>query len=111
MSLRGIAQATLAILEQGWYTAPSGARREIAHWQKAAERGTRLFTPEELARLLEGGSSKGVPPEVEVSAETTQQAARRLVQDRGLDDLVLFAIPGRALGGANLRAFQDRFGH
>jgi len=56
---------------------------------KAAVAGTRLFRPAELAGLLDLPGSGGAPPRVEVTAETTQVAARRLVQDEGIDDLAL----------------------
>ena len=101
MSLRGVAKQTLAILERGWYLAPSGRRRELAAWQAAAEAGTCLHGPEELDTLLEGQGSEGPAPRCEVAVETTQQAARHLVLDEGVEDLALlnYASARNAGGG------------
>ncbi len=101
MSLKGVAKQTLTILHQGWYTAPSGERRQLAAWQTAAEEGTCLHRPDELDALLRPQGSGGGPPRCQVSAETTQQAARRLVLDLGVEDLALlnFASARNAGGG------------
>ena len=60
----------------------------IAEEVRAAVDGTELFTPDALAKLSLA-SEKPAPPRTEVTDETTQQAARRLVQDEHVDDLVL----------------------
>ncbi len=98
MSLKGVAKQTLAILEQGWYSAPSGARRDIAAWQAAAVEGTRLFVPAELDGLLERSGPGGDPARVEVVAETTQQAASRLASG-GVEPALLNYASARNAGG------------
>lgn len=78
MSLSGIATATLAIIDDGGYLAPSGARRELRDVIDAAVRDARLYTPAELTALLAQPGPGGAAPRVEVTAETTCAAARRL---------------------------------
>lgn len=103
MSLKGVAQETLEILEQGFYTNPSSQRRDIGAALSQAKQGTKLFTPEELARLMADAPepSPAPPPEVTVTDERTQEAARRLVQDEGIAGLVMlnFASARNAGGG------------
>lgn len=105
MSLKDAARQTLALIEQGTYTAPSGAPVSIAEAQRAAVEGTLLYTPERLRELLQVASA-GSAPRIEVTDETTQRAARRLVQGEGAADLALLNyasarnVGGGFLGGA-----------
>lgn len=89
MSLKGMAKDTLEIIEQGAYTAPSGARRSIGEAQARAVERTRLYTPDQLRKLIRIASPGGPPPSTEVWDGTTQAVARILVQDEGIEDLVL----------------------
>ena len=89
MSLKGVAKDTLAIVEQGGYTAPSGVWRPIAEARDRAIRDTRLYTPDQLRRLIRLASPGGPPPTTEVWEGTTQAVARILVQEEGVEDLVL----------------------
>lgn len=90
MSLKGIAQETLQILDQGKYTAPSGKIVRFLPEIRHAILKTLLYTPEE-GDLLLGKSVKFEPNsvQIEVTDETTQVAAKRLVVDEGVSDLVL----------------------
>src|SRR5262245_31649698 len=99
MSLRGIAQDTLSIIESGRYRAPGGAEIDISRELRAAISGTVLYRPGDLEP--ESISASGGSPVVEVTDETTQVAARRLVQDEGVPELVLlnFASARNAGGG------------
>ncbi|MEO0455809.1 MAG: TIGR02452 family protein [Cyanobacteria bacterium P01_A01_bin.114] len=95
MSLKEIAQATLSILEAGQYVSNTGKIVVFADAQSAAVQGTRLYTPEQgaalLAKPLAESDSNSFPsrPAIEVTDETTQTAARRLVQNEGCANLVL----------------------
>lgn len=100
MSLKGIAKTTLAYLEAGGFVTDDGVKVDFASEQAAAEAGTRLYRPEELAELAAqtseatqdpsgDGPGIGGVPEITVTDETTQVAAHRLVRDEGVDDLVL----------------------
>lgn len=54
MSRRGDAKSTLAICETGTYTAPSGEAFDLRADIEAARRGTRLYTPADVASLHHG---------------------------------------------------------
>ncbi|MEM7553427.1 MAG: TIGR02452 family protein [Cyanobacteria bacterium P01_A01_bin.84] len=114
MSLKGIAQETLQILEKGEYISSSGKRVEFLTQQRAAVEGTTLYTPEQGYALLEQSIEPPIEQQaeqintdsqaqlqIEVTDETTQVAARRLVQIEGCTDLVLlnFASARNAGGG------------
>ena len=90
MSLKGTADETLALLDAGHFIAPDGRRVELQAEQALAVRGTRLYTPEAANALFAlRVAADGAAPRIEVTPETTQIAARRLVLDEGVDDLVL----------------------
>ncbi|MGK7874670.1 MAG: TIGR02452 family protein [Xenococcaceae cyanobacterium] len=90
MSLKNVAKETLLILENGQYLTESGISVEFEHEQKEAVRGTRLYTPELLQSLLAQDNKRDVTQTIiEVTNETTQVAAQRLVQIEGCNDLVL----------------------
>ncbi|MEZ4299616.1 MAG: TIGR02452 family protein [Polyangiaceae bacterium] len=74
-----MAREVLSILDSGEYQAASGGRVSIREEQAAAEAGTRLYSPEELAALTggEGAPGRAAPP-VEIVAATTQEAAHEL---------------------------------
>lgn len=100
MSLTAVAKATLRVIDEGGYTAPSGRWVSIEDEVRAAVEGTSLFTPDRLAALpLELADPR--PPTIEVSDETTQAAAYRLVHEEGVADLVLlnYASAKNAGGG------------
>jgi uncharacterized protein (TIGR02452 family) len=79
MSLKEIAKQTMAIVAEGGYEAPSGERLDLRSAIDGAVRGTRLYRPEELSSLLGRSRAAGAaPPVIEVTAETTGSAARRL---------------------------------
>jgi uncharacterized protein (TIGR02452 family) len=90
MSLKGIAKETLDILERGEFISPSGQVINFAIEQKIAEDGTKLYRPEDVDRLmLDTSDCKRAKYSIEVSDETTQVAAHRLVTIEGCQDLVL----------------------
>jgi uncharacterized protein (TIGR02452 family) len=109
MSLVGVAQETLQIVKQGTYQSKSGATVQLKTELEQAIAGTRLYTPEELARLLQtrqARAGKGELPKIEITGETTAQAARRLYQDEGEAKVVALNFAsaknpgGGFLGGA-----------
>jgi uncharacterized protein (TIGR02452 family) len=97
MSLRGVAQETLQIIETGRVQSA-----DISRELKAAISGTILYRPGELSLDL----TQPGRPRIEVSDETTQVAARRLLQDEAVPELVLLNYAsarnpgGGFLGGA-----------
>lgn len=80
MSLAGVAKETVEIVERGTYTCPSGQLVSIRASVDAALAGTALYRPDDLAGLARppGG---GAAPRIEVWADSTAGAARRLAGD------------------------------
>lgn len=104
MSLKETATQTLKVLEAGYFLTPDGRRVDIEPALSKAIEGTRLYTPEQASAILEkltSASSSQVAIEVtdvaidaadvaiEVTDETTQIAARRLVESESVADLAL----------------------
>ncbi len=83
------AEETLKIVERGEYSPRPGSRVVIADDVAAAVAGTRVYTPSELANLLEsGGKPQTAHTEFDVRNETTLSAARRLVVEQGLSNVL-----------------------
>jgi uncharacterized protein (TIGR02452 family) len=90
MSLKATAEQTLQILESGYFLRPDGERVAIQPALSQAVNGTQLYTPEqalEVMRSLQPTSAQ--IPTIEVTDETTQVAASRLVESESVADLVL----------------------
>ncbi|GLZ13276.1 TIGR02452 family protein [Actinomadura sp. NBRC 104425] len=94
----------MAIIERGGYTAPSGRTVALADRIDAAVRGTVLYRPAELDGLLArlpDAAGAGGGTRVEVTAETTLAAARRL-HDSGRTPLALNFASAKNPGGGFL---------
>jgi uncharacterized protein (TIGR02452 family) len=104
MNLAAYARETVERVQQGHYTAPSGARVELSATVAAALEGTRLYRPGEPARAASPRSAGAPAPRVEVTAESTGAAAARLVRQGHEVVLLNFASAknpgGGFLGGA-----------
>ncbi|MEL6343204.1 MAG: TIGR02452 family protein [Myxococcota bacterium] len=105
MSLRGIAKDTLRILKQGEYLNPDGEVVSIRGALDAAVQGTVTVTPQALDDMLDRPHPGGTHPLlIEVTGERTQIAARRLVVEEGVDDLLLLNYASaRNVGGGFLK--------
>ncbi|HYV12272.1 MAG TPA: TIGR02452 family protein [Pyrinomonadaceae bacterium] len=102
MSLKETATETLQILDAGYFIAPDGRRVDIQPALSEAVDKTRLYTPEQASSALENLNQKPSQlPAIEVTHETTQIAARRLVESESVADLVMlnFASARNAGGG------------
>lgn len=94
-----LAQETLAILDTGRYQAPSGRTVEIGDAIRESVEKSRLYRPDDFPESVEvpGSARRAGPTSVEVTAETSLQAARRLERllwvawNEGHEDLVLGA--------------------
>ncbi|GAA3925005.1 TIGR02452 family protein [Actinomadura viridis] len=78
---RATAQETVAILERGEYRAPSGRTVPIASAVDRSVQGTVLYDPQRLAahlKTIAAGDPGGLATRIEVTGETTLEAARRL---------------------------------
>ena len=102
MSLKGVAKQTLAVLEAGVYTAPSGAQRHIAEAQARAVQGTRLYRPEALAALVAQPGPQGAPAPTDFWEVTTQVAAQRWVSEGAERVVLLNFASARNPGGGFL---------
>lgn len=76
-----IGKETVEIVRRGEYRAPSGRTISIAAEVARSVAGTVLYRPEDLERLVAARPSGTARPRIEVVAESTADAARRLVQD------------------------------
>jgi len=72
MSLTGVGKETVEIVEHGSYVAPSGKTVELRAAIDRAVKGSVLY------RTFEAVSASGRAPQIEVTEETTAEAARRL---------------------------------
>lgn len=103
MSLKGIAKETVKILEEGRFINSVGNVVEFLAAQQAAISATILYRPEQCYQLLDRENSGNAAQQliVEVTDETTQVAAHRLVHLENCSDLVLlnYASARNAGGG------------
>jgi uncharacterized protein (TIGR02452 family) len=97
---RAIAAETVAILDRGSYTAPSGRTVSIAGRQARAVAGTRLYGPDDLGDRPAG--SPGLAVRIEVTGETTLAAARRLAGSAGTEPACLNFASAKNPGGGFL---------
>jgi uncharacterized protein (TIGR02452 family) len=102
MSLTEIARHTLKIIENGRYVA-GGVAVELRGSIDDAVRRTRLYAPDEVAKLVVENSAfsggGGSVPTVEVTGETTAAACRRLVSAGVGDVLALNFASAKNPGG------------
>jgi uncharacterized protein (TIGR02452 family) len=110
MSLKGIAEETVAIIERGSYETAAGPQVFLRAEIERAVRGTVLYRPAELDALLDertrlaAGGEAARRPRIELSAETTSAAGRRLVEvEREGRVLALNFASARNPGGGFLR--------
>ncbi|MGW6060777.1 TIGR02452 family protein [Streptomyces sp. NPDC055189] len=103
--LRGIAQQTEEIVAAGWYAAPGGREVVIADAVDAARSGTRMFGPAAL-NVTPVRSPELTPTVVEVTAESSLEAAHRLTGARRGPVAVLNFSSARNPGGGYLNGAQ-----
>lgn len=109
--LRGIAQQTEEIVAAGRYVAPGGREVVIADAVDAARSGTRMFGPAALDVTDETSMTPETPPElistvIEVTGESSLEAARRLTAADGGPVAVLNFSSARNPGGGYLNGAQ-----
>jgi uncharacterized protein (TIGR02452 family) len=106
MSLKGVAQETVGIVERGEYRAPSGRTVRFRDAVERAMEGTVLHRPGDFERLARPGPGVGGRPRIEVTPEKTGEASRRLVEGEGVEGVVALNFAsaknpgGGFLGGA-----------
>ena len=101
------AKETLEVMGRGEYTSPSGRVVRIADGLAAALKGTRLYRPGDFPGASSEctGRRETTDVHVEVTPETSLQAARRLAAD-GRDVLCLNFASARNPGGGFLSGSQ-----
>ncbi|WP_435280879.1 TIGR02452 family protein [Streptomyces koelreuteriae] len=100
--LRGIARQTEQIVEAGAYRAPNGREVSIAGELRAAREGTRLYGPEPVPVPSVRVSRTQTKTLIEVTGESSLEAARRL----GGEVAVLNFASARNPGGGYLNGAQ-----
>ncbi len=87
MSLTGVAKETVSIVARGSYESASGSAVDLRTAIARAVTGTLLYRPEDLASLVarrsKARSGAVAVTRIEVTTETTAQAARRLAEQEG----------------------------
>jgi uncharacterized protein (TIGR02452 family) len=76
-----IANETVKILEAGFYTNNKGQRIDIKDALEQSKVGTKIYTPEELGTLLALLESASLQTKIEVTGETSLEAAKRLTDE------------------------------
>ncbi|TDC04766.1 TIGR02452 family protein [Nonomuraea longispora] len=106
--LRAIARDTVATVEQGGYTSPGGQWVSLADDVAHALAGTRLYLPEEDldTALGDAEAEQEIPgPRIEVTNESTLQAARAMAGD-GTDPACLVFASAKNPGGGFITGAQ-----
>lgn len=103
-----LAQQTIGILESGYYVAPSGRRVEIGADLRFAVSNSRLYRPADFPSLVSGGelSAPFVEQRIEVTSETTLEAACRLVSSGDGEPCCLNFASAKNPGGGFLSGSQ-----
>lgn len=101
-----LAQQTLEILESGGYDAPGG-RVDFASALSAAVSQSRLYRPDDFPAELAVTARGAPPPLIEVTGETTLEAAARVVrEDPESEPLCLNFASAKNPGGGFLSGSQ-----
>jgi uncharacterized protein (TIGR02452 family) len=106
MSLKSVAEDTLAILARGEYLSPGGKAVVVRDLVDAAVRGTVLLGPDDLDAPPAGPANApaACTARLEFTPETTARAARRLTEDEGVSKVfALNFASAKNPGGGFLR--------
>ncbi|MFO0659281.1 MAG: TIGR02452 family protein [Polyangiaceae bacterium] len=102
MDLKLIAEENLTLVERGSYTGPSGSAVPLRDLVDASVRGTVLYRPNDFDSLPLSSPSTS-PRRIEVTAETTANAARRLYESGARHIALLNFASARNPGGGFIR--------
>ncbi|MBX2842535.1 MAG: TIGR02452 family protein [Flammeovirgaceae bacterium] len=105
---KNIATETLKIMEQGHFISGSNEKISIEEELNYAVKNTTIYTPESSNELINelNPISLGEPTQFEVTAETTLDATRRLINEGNNDVLCLNFASAKNPGGGFLGGSQ-----
>jgi uncharacterized protein (TIGR02452 family) len=101
-----VANETLKILEQGFYTNGAGNRVGIGKQLELCKANTKLYTPEELSTLMGLSEPTSRPTRIEVTGETSLEAAKRLTNESAEKVICLNFASAKNPGGGFLGGAQ-----
>jgi uncharacterized protein (TIGR02452 family) len=101
-----IANETVKILEQGFYINSKGQRVELQESLQRCKLQTKLYTPEELATLLDLLEPALLQTHTEVTGETSLEAAQRLTSESPEKVICLNFASAKNPGGGFLGGAQ-----
>ncbi len=101
-----VADETINILEQGFYINGNGQRIELEESLQRCKTQTKLYTSEELSILLGLLESTSLQTHIEVTAETSLEAARRLTNESAEKVICLNFASAKNPGGGFLGGAQ-----
>jgi uncharacterized protein (TIGR02452 family) len=101
-----IANETVKIIDQGFYTNNKGQSIDIKAALEKSKTDTKLYTPEELATLLGSLSPASSQAKIEVTGETSLEAAKRLTDESNEKVICLNFASAKNPGGGFLGGAQ-----
>lgn len=101
-----VANETLKILEQSFYTNSAGNRVGIGKQLELCIANTKLYTPEELSTLMGLLEPTSRPTRIEVTGETSLEAAKRLTNESAEKVICLNFASAKNPGGGFLGGAQ-----
>jgi uncharacterized protein (TIGR02452 family) len=101
-----IADETIKILEQGFYTNTVGKQINLNEQLERCKENTKLYTPDELSVLLVSLGSATRQTEIQVTGETSLEAAQRLTSESPEKVICLNFASAKNPGGGFLGGAQ-----
>ncbi len=87
--MKEIAQETLKVIEDGYYTTPSGSRVDVRDSIRKSIDGTVLYAPDHFSQLyVQSIERTNQNLRIDVTSESTTEAAQRLVAGEGVSRVV-----------------------
>jgi uncharacterized protein (TIGR02452 family) len=102
MDLKALARETAGLVDAGAYANERGERVDLRPLLEAARAGTRVYRPGQLRAVPARPNPPG-PPRIEVTSESTMEAAYRLAREGEGDVAVLNFASALEAGGGWLR--------
>lgn len=101
-----VASETMKILEQGFYTNSKEKHIDIKIFLEQCKARTKFYTPQELSSLLDSLEPVSLSTKIEVTGETSLEAARRLTSQSNEKVICLNFASAKNPGGGFLGGAQ-----